>query len=120
MASEFKLNSITAPTQFITVGDVQYAYRQFGSGAGIPLVCLQHFTGTLDNWDPAVTDRLAERRSVILFENAGVGRSTGKTPDTVAGMATIPAEKFVYTAGGCTNEHPALVLLLISNARNSR
>jgi pimeloyl-ACP methyl ester carboxylesterase len=44
--------------------------------------------GTLDNWDPAVTDALASGREVILFDNAGVGRSTGKVPDTVQGMAT--------------------------------
>ena len=48
--------------------------------------CLQHFTGTLDNWDPAVTDALAEGREVILFESAGLGRSTGEVPDTIQGM----------------------------------
>jgi pimeloyl-ACP methyl ester carboxylesterase len=52
------------------------------------LLFLQHFTGTLDNWDPAVTDPLAEGREVILFDSAGVGRSTGKVPTTVAGMAS--------------------------------
>ena len=41
--------------------------------------CLQHFTGTLDNWDPAVTDPLAAGREVILFESAGIGRSTGRS-----------------------------------------
>src|SRR5262249_17714329 len=50
-------------------------------------LCLQHFTGTLDNWDPAVTDPLASAREVILFDSAGVGRSTGSVPETVAGMA---------------------------------
>src|SRR5258707_15864524 len=64
-----------------------YAYRRFGGGSGLPLLCLQHFTGTLDNWDPAVTHPLASGREVILFDNAGVGRSTGKVADTVAGMA---------------------------------
>jgi pimeloyl-ACP methyl ester carboxylesterase len=48
---------------------------------------LQHFTGTLDNWDPAVTDALASRGEVILFESAGIGRSSGEVPVTVAGMA---------------------------------
>jgi pimeloyl-ACP methyl ester carboxylesterase len=43
--------------------------------------------GTLENWDPAVTDPLAAAREVILFNNAGVGRSAGKVPATVAGMA---------------------------------
>jgi pimeloyl-ACP methyl ester carboxylesterase len=78
---------VTAPTQFIQVGPETYAYRRFGVGPGLPLLFLQHFTGTLDNWDPAVTDALATGREVILFDNAGVGRSTGTVPATVAGMA---------------------------------
>jgi pimeloyl-ACP methyl ester carboxylesterase len=41
----------------------------------------------LDNWDPAVTDALALEREVILFESAGLGRSTGKVPASVPGMA---------------------------------
>jgi pimeloyl-ACP methyl ester carboxylesterase len=87
MPSNQKASSTTAPTQFLQAGDETYAYRRFGSGSGLPLLLLQHFTGTLDNWDPAVTDALASGREVILFESAGLGRSTGKVPDTVAGMA---------------------------------
>jgi len=80
-------SNITAPTQFVAAKDERYAYRRFGVGSGLPLLCLQHFTGTLDNWDPAVTDPLAMGREVILFESAGIGRSTGKVPPTIAGMA---------------------------------
>src|SRR5262245_11324398 len=80
-------SNVTAPTRFLDLGDQRYAYRRFGSGSGQPLLCLQHFTGTLDNWDPAVTDPLASGREVILFDNAGVGRSTGAVPTSVAGMA---------------------------------
>src|SRR6202167_530374 len=80
-------SNITAPTKFIPAGNEKYAYRRFGTGSGLPLLCLQHFTGTLDNWDPAVTDPLASGRELILFDNAGVGRSTGEVPQTVAGMA---------------------------------
>src|SRR5258705_4576376 len=81
-------STITAPTQFLRAKSETYAYRRFGQGPGDPLLCLQHFMGTLDNWDPAVTDALASGREVILFDNAGVGRSTGNVPDTVQGMAT--------------------------------
>ena len=77
----------TAPTQFLQAGNETYAYRRIGSGPGLPLLFLQHFTGTLDNWDPAVADALASGREVILFESAGLGRSTGQVPDTIAGMA---------------------------------
>ena len=78
---------ITAPTQFLQTPKEKYAYRRFGSKSQYPLLFLQHFTGTLDNWDPAVTDPLAADHDVILFENAGVGRSSGKVPTTMAGMA---------------------------------
>jgi pimeloyl-ACP methyl ester carboxylesterase len=87
MSTEQIASNTTAPTQFLQTSNETYAYRRFGSGPGLPLLCLQHFTGTIDNWDPAVTDPLASGREVILFESAGLGRSTGKVPDTVAGMA---------------------------------
>ncbi len=86
--SSGEASAITAPTQFIETRLETYAYRRFGSGSAPPLVFLQHFTGTLDNWDPAVADGLAAGREVILFESAGVGRSTGEVPTTVDGMAT--------------------------------
>ena len=88
MSTMTAASNISAPTQFLQVKNDVYAYRRFGGGPGRPLVCLQHFMGTLDNWDPAVTDPLAAGREVILFNNAGVGRSAGKVPATVAGMAT--------------------------------
>lgn len=80
-------STITAPTQLLQTPKEKYAYRRFGSKSQYPLLLLQHFTGTLDNWDPAVTDPLAADHDVILFENAGVGRSSGKVPTTMAGMA---------------------------------
>jgi len=80
-------SNVTAATRFAEVGQQRYAYRRFGEGPGLPLLFLQHFTGTLDNWDPAVTDPLARGREVILFENAGIGRSSGAVPKTIAGMA---------------------------------
>jgi len=89
-------SNITAPTQILAANGEQYVYRRFGAGSGLPLLCLQHFTGTLDNWDPAVTDPLAEGREVILFENAGIGRSSGETPRTIAGMT---AHAFAFVDG---------------------
>jgi pimeloyl-ACP methyl ester carboxylesterase len=81
------MSNIAAPTQFVEVSGQRYAFRRFGAGSGKPLLCLQHFTGTLDNWDPAVTDPLSSVREVILFENAGVGRSSGEVPDNISRMA---------------------------------
>jgi len=79
--------AITAPTQFLEAGGIRFAYRRFGTPAATPLVFTQHFMGNLDNFDPAITDALAPGREVILFDNAGVGRSTGTAPSTIDGMA---------------------------------
>jgi pimeloyl-ACP methyl ester carboxylesterase len=87
MSTDTTASNINAPTKFLKVNNETYAYRRFGAGSGLPLLSLQHFTGTLDNWDPAVTDALAAGREVILFESAGLGRSTGKVPETIAGMS---------------------------------
>jgi pimeloyl-ACP methyl ester carboxylesterase len=46
----------------------------------------------MDDWDPAVVDALAAERRVILFDNAGIGLSTGETPDSVKGMADRVSE----------------------------
>jgi pimeloyl-ACP methyl ester carboxylesterase len=68
---------------------IDYAYRDTGPGTsgGVPLVLFQHFRGNLDSWDPALIDALAPARRVITFDNAGVGGSTGTTPNTVEQMA---------------------------------
>ena len=53
---------------------------------GVPLVFNQHFTGSMDHWDPAVTDGFAGDREVILFNNAGVSSSSGEVPTSVEEM----------------------------------
>ncbi len=63
---------VTAPMQFVEAGGVRYAYRRFGTEAGMPLVFLPHFRAGMDHWDPLVTDGLGANRPVILFDNAGV------------------------------------------------
>jgi pimeloyl-ACP methyl ester carboxylesterase len=77
----------TAPTQFVEANGIRFAYRRFGNGAGVPLVFNQHFTGSMDHWDPAVTDGFAGDREVILFNNAGVSSSSGEVPTSVEEMA---------------------------------
>ena len=72
--------------QVSAVNGIDYAYRDAGEGA-VPLVLLQHFRGNLDGWDPALIDALAATRRVVTFDNAGVGGSTGTTPNTVEQMA---------------------------------
>ena len=88
----------TAPTLYVEANGVRLAYRRFGKAGGVPLVFNQHFQGTLDHWDPAVTDGLAAGREVILFDNAGVAGSSGETPSTFKEMGAN-AIAFIRTLG---------------------
>src|SRR5258708_33714022 len=76
----------TAPTQFVEANGIRFAYRRFGNAAGVPLVFNQHYLGTMDYWDPTVTDGVARDREVILFDNAGVSSSSGEVPTTFEQM----------------------------------
>ena len=119
----------TAPTRYIEGSGIRFAYRRLGPSTGTPLVLLQHFSGNIDAWDPAIVNALAVDRPVIAFDNAGVGRSTGQTPDNIAAMAR-DALAFIdllglsevdllgFSLGGCVAqqiaaEHGRLVRKLI-------
>jgi pimeloyl-ACP methyl ester carboxylesterase len=77
----------TAPTQYAEGGGIRFAYRRFGMPERPPLVFFQHFMGTLDDHDPALSDAFASDREVILFDNAGVASSSGTVPGTIEAMA---------------------------------
>jgi pimeloyl-ACP methyl ester carboxylesterase len=119
----------TAPTHYVEGHGIRFAYRRLGPSTGTPLILLQHFSGNIDAWDPAVVNALAADRPVIAFDNAGVGLSTGQTPDNVATMAR-DAVDFInvlglsevdllgFSLGGCVAqqiaaEHGRLVRKLI-------
>ncbi|MGY4360312.1 pimeloyl-ACP methyl ester carboxylesterase [Bradyrhizobium sp. i1.7.7] len=129
IANQDALTLETAPTHYIEGHGIRFAYRRLGPTTGTPLVLLQHFSGNIDGWDPAVVNALAADRPVIAFDNAGVGRSTGQTPDNVATMAR-DAVDFIdllglsevdllgFSLGGCVAqqiaaEHGQLVRKLI-------
>jgi pimeloyl-ACP methyl ester carboxylesterase len=77
----------TAFTQYAEAGGIRFAYRRFGTPGPSPLAFFQHFMGTLDDHDPALSDAFARDREVILFNNAGVASSTGTVPGTIEAMA---------------------------------
>ena len=84
-----RASQLTADNRSVEVDGATLVYRQFGSPQtnAPPVLCLQHFRGNLDFWDPALVDRIAQDREVILLANRGVGASTGVVPDNVTDMA---------------------------------
>jgi pimeloyl-ACP methyl ester carboxylesterase len=111
--------SETAPTQFQDIGGVSLAYRHFGKKSAPPVVCFQHFTGTMNNFDPIHTNRLAQDRPVILVDYRGVGRSGGKMPDSmpataadiiafVKALGLTEIDLFGFSIGGMVAQQVAL------------
>ena len=93
-------SQLTAENRSVEIDGESFVYRRFGSAEtdAPALICLQHFRGNLDNWDPALVDRLARDREVILLANRGVGASTGIVPDNVTDM-TRDVLRFVDALG---------------------
>ena len=60
-----------ARTEYVDIGRTRYAYRRFGRRSPVPLVLLQRYRGTMDDWDPLFLDLIAEKRELILLDNAG-------------------------------------------------
>lgn len=123
------VSHLTAPTQFIEVDGVNYAYRRWGKKNTIPLLFIIHFRGGMDHWDPILTDGLAEGREVILINGRGVASSSGTPRNRAEDMADdfasvvralgIPKVDVVgFSIGGfqaqeLTLRHPLLVRKLI-------
>jgi hypothetical protein len=92
----------TAPTQFVEANGISFANRRFGKAGGVPIVFNQHYIGTMDHWDPAVTDGFAKDREVILFNNAGISSTSGEVPASVEEMAANAAA-FIKALGRSNN-----------------
>ena len=76
------------PTQTLSAGGVDFAYRELGKqNGGTPVVFLAHLAAVLDNWDPRIIDGIAAKHHVIAFDNRGIGASTGKPANTIEQMA---------------------------------
>ncbi|KAF2801071.1 alpha/beta-hydrolase [Melanomma pulvis-pyrius CBS 109.77] len=110
----------TAKTQYIDAANgVKFAYRFLGKPSETPLVLHCHFRSNMDYWDPLLLNALAAQRRVIIFDQAGVGRSSGVAASTFQGWADnvislIEAlgikkiDLFGFSMGGCAAQMIAL------------
>jgi pimeloyl-ACP methyl ester carboxylesterase len=85
-------------TKTIIVDDAKLVYRVYGDKGGTPLVLLSPLGFSLDDWDPAIINGLTKYSTVVVFDNKGVGSSSGKTPTTIAEMAR-DASSFIKALG---------------------
>ncbi len=88
-----------APTQFINAGGINFAYREYGQqNGGTPVIFLNHLAAVLDNWDPRIIDGIAAKHHVVIFDNRGVGASTGEPAKSIEQIAD-DAITFIHAKG---------------------
>jgi pimeloyl-ACP methyl ester carboxylesterase len=86
--------SLPASAQAAVSAPVRIAHTRLGTvgyrvvGTGPPLILITGYTATMDSWDPRFVGALAERYRVVIFDNAGVGRTQAlPAPLTIDAMA---------------------------------
>ena len=65
---------LTAPIQVVRTTDGTVAYRELGSGPALLLI--NGADASMDGWPPSFVDALAAHHEVVVFDNAGVGRTS--------------------------------------------
>ncbi len=84
-SNEGTSSSVSARIKFIQVDSLKIAYKVIGKGK--PIIFLSRFRGTLNDWDPAFVDAVANSYQVILFDSPGVGLSSGTVSTSVTKWA---------------------------------
>lgn len=77
----------TAPTRFVEIDGLKYAYRRWGQEGTTPVLFIPHYRAGMDHWDPIITDSFAGDREVILFDGRGIAGSEGEPRETIEEMA---------------------------------
>jgi pimeloyl-ACP methyl ester carboxylesterase len=79
---------VSAPVRVAHTRLGAVGYRVVGSGP--PLVLIMGFDWTMEGWDPRLIHALAQHNRVVMFDNAGVGR-TQPLPGEQTATLTIDA-----------------------------
>ena len=69
------------PSQKVTVGDIDMAYKQLGSKSNAkPIILITGLGATMDTWSPLLLEQLASSNYyVTIFDNRGTGNTTAGT-----------------------------------------
>jgi len=68
------IDMINIKTNVVRVGDIDIAYKMFGSGT--PVLLINEFAAPMDFWDPILLKELSTNHTVIVFDNRGIGNTT--------------------------------------------
>lgn len=74
------------PTKKVRVGDIDIAYKIFGKGD--PLLLISGSGNVMDVWPTSFLQELSSNRTVVIFDNRGVGNTT------TSGVSPFSIEQF--------------------------
>lgn len=83
-------DALTAPTQVVHTSAGTIAYRELGSGP--PLVLIVGAGASMDFWPPSFIDTLAAHLKVVVFDNAGVGRTSAVSTSASLSIAAMAGQ----------------------------
>jgi pimeloyl-ACP methyl ester carboxylesterase len=66
---------VTAPVRVARTAAGSVGYREVGSGS--PLLLITGLGASMDDWAPSFVDALATDHRVVIFDNAGIGETSG-------------------------------------------
>jgi pimeloyl-ACP methyl ester carboxylesterase len=121
---------LTAPVQVVRTADGTVAYRELGSGPALLLI--MGAGASMDGWPPSFVDALAAHHEVVVFDNAGAGRTSavaapaslsvtamaGQTSALIAALRLSRPAVLGWSMGGMIAQalavsHPAQVSRLV-------
>ena len=69
------------PDRKVKVGDLDISFKQLGNNTDKPIVLINGPSTSKDMWSPTLLKELSSNRTVIIFDNRGVGESTVGTKE---------------------------------------
>jgi pimeloyl-ACP methyl ester carboxylesterase len=81
---------LTAPVRVVRTSDGTVAYRELGSGP--PLVLIVGAAASMDYWPPGFVDALAAHHKVVVFDNAGVGRTSAVSAPALLSITAMASQ----------------------------
>jgi pimeloyl-ACP methyl ester carboxylesterase len=83
-------DALTAPVHVVRTSDGTVGYRELGSGP--PLLLIVGGDASMDEWPPSFVDALAAHHTVVVFDNAGVGRTSVVSPPASLSITAMASQ----------------------------
>jgi len=81
---------LTAPIRAVRTSAGTVAYRELGSGP--PLLLITGGGASMDGWPPGFVDALAAHHTVVVFDNAGVGRTSAVSAPALLSITAMASQ----------------------------